>query len=474
MLALLQFIYNRSLWGDESMLAYGIMTTPISELNHSLPFHQVGPWLYLMLLKISYGIYPASEMSIRIWSLGAYAGALFFFYKSIRHYFKDSVGIQSIGLALFVYNYMLVYYSSELKHYAFDVLVSSFFIYGISSGLFNGTRGRIVLFVSSVLSVLISGAAPLVLPVVFLVLFFLEGDWKKGFTSLLGPGIALILCFGLYYFFHLKNFDGGEFMKNYWMNKEPAFMPLNLFSPEFSAFFYAKQLMLFEYVFRFGFGASMALRILFVLGIVQLMLRKQFNLLLLLSGSLLIHLLFSAFTLYPFHIRFTLYLIPGLIILCLQAFHLFPKISALRWTSQPLVYLPLVLFLFAGLLNFKISGFPFQKEEVRRSYLLLSKDYRSGDFALFNESHFPAWNYYTKSGIVKLPDSFKLTYFSPEKGDFKNSFETPSGASRVWLLSNYLIADTASEFLTHQQFKLVESFPFTQSELRLFEKAAMP
>jgi hypothetical protein len=179
------------------MLAYGIAITPINELQNSLPYHQIGPWFYLLFLKISYLLYPSSEMSIRLISILSYLGALFLFFKSMRIYFKDKIGLQMIGISLFVFNYMLIYYSSELKHYSTDVLVSSFYLYALLSNLFNTKIGKIYLIVSSILAISFSGSAPIVLPVVYLAYFVKDKNYYENFKSLFLPGVLIALFFVL-------------------------------------------------------------------------------------------------------------------------------------------------------------------------------------------------------------------------------------------------------------------------------------
>jgi hypothetical protein len=434
----LQFIYNRSLWGDEAMLAINIVQTDFSSLHLPLQYAQVGPLLYLYLLKLGYLIYPGSEMSLRILPLLGYWISIFLFYKVLQQVFREKYLLQTFGLSLLVFNTFLIYYSSEVKHYELDMLVASFFLYAPVNRLFDEARGKIYLTLSCIVAIGISGNAPVFLPGVFLYLALENKSFIQGVKALFVPGIAIVMVFAAYYFLFLNAFKEKEFMDTYWSVKEPSFMPLNPFSAEFSDFVYSKQLMLFEYVFRFGVGFGWLFKVLFLAGIIFIFKSKSWKWASLFLVPILLHLMISGLHIYPFHIRFCLYLIPGLIVLFLYGAEFIAGLfkRPLTLSKLPHALVPALLFLF--FLNFKLTGFPLPKQEVRRCYRLLEEQAQPGDLVFLHFHQKPQWDYYTQTGIITSPAGTDIQLWYEDE-ELISQLDSPTKLQgKVWIFFNAL------------------------------------
>ena len=112
LLSIVQFVYNRSLWVDESKLALNIISRNNFELLKPLDAIQIAPVLFLQIEKILSLLIPNSEYGLRLFPLLCYWGALFFFYKLIKLTFNRSSTI-ILALSLFVFNSILIYLTKK-------------------------------------------------------------------------------------------------------------------------------------------------------------------------------------------------------------------------------------------------------------------------------------------------------------------------------------------------------------------------
>ncbi len=127
-LSLVGFIYNRSLWRDEAGLALNIINKNGLELLKPLDYRQAAPILFLQLEKLFSILLPHCEYGLRVLPLLCFWFSLYFFYRILKLTFKNDYTI-IFALSLFVYNYNLIYYSSEVKQYICDVFVLTYIYY---------------------------------------------------------------------------------------------------------------------------------------------------------------------------------------------------------------------------------------------------------------------------------------------------------------------------------------------------------
>jgi hypothetical protein len=106
----IQFLYNRSLWSDESMLAVNILNRDFIGLLKTLDHRQSAPLLFLYIEKL-FSMIINGEMGLRIFPLICFWGSLIFFWKIVRLLFKSNTTIV-FCISIFTFNYMLIMYSS--------------------------------------------------------------------------------------------------------------------------------------------------------------------------------------------------------------------------------------------------------------------------------------------------------------------------------------------------------------------------
>jgi hypothetical protein len=113
---------NRSLWLDESFLAINLTGRSWSELFGSLDYLQTAPAGFLVAVKSSVWLLGDGEFALRLVPLVSSILALFLFHAVVRRVLPPVAAL--FALVLFASSPVLLYQSSELKQYSSDVAVS--------------------------------------------------------------------------------------------------------------------------------------------------------------------------------------------------------------------------------------------------------------------------------------------------------------------------------------------------------------
>ncbi|MFH0963206.1 MAG: glycosyltransferase family 39 protein, partial [Planctomycetota bacterium] len=119
LLRLRQYLFNRSLWGDECMLLSNLAERSFAGLLQPLSHNQAAPPGFLFLTKTAISAFGTSEYALRLVPLIAGLIALFLFYKVARRALTP--GAVPIALVLFAVSEYVVYYASEIKQYETDI-----------------------------------------------------------------------------------------------------------------------------------------------------------------------------------------------------------------------------------------------------------------------------------------------------------------------------------------------------------------
>lgn len=380
-LSLAQFLYNRSLWVDESYLALNIIDGNVVDLLNPLDNNQVAPVLFLMIEKLFSMLIPQSEYGLRLFQLLCYWASLFFFWKILRHIFSEELVI-TIAVALFAFNTTMVYYSGELKQYMSDVLVVTVLLYLAIHGPNQRHRKMIVLGLSGSIAIFLSNIAPLILFSIGLYLVY-PNIIRGKIVSRGQAGIFLlwILLFSIYYLLFIHNHPTREYMVSYWKYQN-AFMPLDLFGKEFVYFVFQKTKMIFVELLRFSF-LGILVGLLFATGIIHLVKTRKISLLILLITPFLLHTLLSGIQLYPFDARLLLYTIPLLILTVafgvktlIAKTHIYNKLWLQRAFAGLIPFVLLALF-------FK-HGYPLTNQEVKSCIHYIIKHKKETDIVFVN------------------------------------------------------------------------------------------
>jgi hypothetical protein len=310
-LRLTQYLFNRSLWLDESLLALNIIEKSFSELVRPLDYWQGAPVGFLMLERSAVQVLGPSEYALRLFPLLSGVASLFLFYEVAKQYIKPKA--VPIALGLFVLSDPLIYYSSEVKQYSSDVVVALLLYLVTIRTLSRGLTIRGVALLGSVgaTAIWFSHPSTFILAGVGLSLFLFSlssREWAR-VGSLLVVYLIWGLSFVACYFVSLRNLSNDETMLNYWAG---AFMPFPPLDPSwFTGAFFG----IFEDCAGLALPGIAALA--FLVGCTLMLAEKRPSFFYLMSPAF-VTLLASALHKYPFKGRLLLFIAPSVLLLTAQ------------------------------------------------------------------------------------------------------------------------------------------------------------
>jgi hypothetical protein len=161
-LRIIEYATDRPLSIDESFLALNLLERPASALIHTLYFKQAAPLGFLELEKLGVGIAGMSQFALRLFPLLVSLAALVFFYRAGKRLIP--VDALPFACAAFALLDPLIYYSTAVKQYGFDVAVAVV-LYALAAEPMTRRR-YVVLGVVGTVAVWFSHAAVFVLAAV--------------------------------------------------------------------------------------------------------------------------------------------------------------------------------------------------------------------------------------------------------------------------------------------------------------------
>jgi hypothetical protein len=117
-----QYLYNRSLWLDESLLTLNLLDKSFTGLFGGLSFNQAAPPGFLLVERLDVDLFGKSEYALRLFPLACGIGSILLFARFTSRLLPRTAAL--IALTLFSVADTLVYYSSEVKQYSTDVAVT--------------------------------------------------------------------------------------------------------------------------------------------------------------------------------------------------------------------------------------------------------------------------------------------------------------------------------------------------------------
>jgi hypothetical protein len=328
-----QYLWNRSLWADEAVLALNIVNRNYLQLFQPLDYDQGAPVGFLLLEKLAVQILGDNEYALRLFPLLSGIASLFLFYKLAKRFILPSA--VPIALALFASLHYLVYYASEVKQYSSDVaiaLLCCFICLQLSHP--NLAPSRIItVAVAGAIAIWFSHPAILVLAGVSASVICLKFV-KKEPLNIIPLAIIFstwLISFVGFYLFSVQSLSSDEDLLTSWRSAFPAF-PLDIlwYLDAFGKFFYRP----------LGFNGPMdglAIAI-FVVGCIAYFYRNKPGLFIVLSP------LFAAFLAaglqkYPFRSRLVLFLAPFIILIIAEGADYIRR----KFRSKPATFISIIL-----------------------------------------------------------------------------------------------------------------------------------
>ena len=403
LLPIVQFIFNRSLWTDEATLVLDIYNTSSLDLLKPLNSGAVGTILFLLLEKFFSNLIPNSEYGFRILPLLCYLASLLFFYNILKQIFSNHYTI-IFALSLYVFNANMILYSSEVKPYICDVLMITSIYYFILRKYESVENQYYIMGIIGTIGIFLSYVSPIILSSCGIYFFYISLIKKKlDYRYVVAIFSFWTITSLVYYYLFIHNHPSANMMKTYWSNMN-TFMPINPFIIDFYQFHFDKIKMIFSQLISVGNIGRYFLAILYLVGFSCLIYKRNFEIIILLFFPIFIHLLISAFELYPFDLRLILYLIPTIIIVAAYGFEYFNdmifkdlKIDRLRFLS--------ILIPFSILSVTPWYAFPLKKEEIKKSIDYIKNNIADENKIYVYKGALNAYKYYDKIEYINFSNS---------------------------------------------------------------------
>ncbi len=461
-LRLHQYFFNRSLWLDEAFISLNILNRPYLKLLEALDFNQGGPVGFLILTKSFVQLFGNSDYILRLYPILCGLISLILFYKFVKNRLEPKVAL--IALFLFAICDPLVFYSSEVKQYSGDV-VMTMALYLLAVYMEQNT-----LTLKKTLFAAVIGAVAIWFshPAIFVLLgigftitisFISQKLWEKVGRMFVCWVFWIASLITLYYA-NLSKLNANA-IEYFGVDSFMQILP----TPEwiysrFGDVFYLMKLSQYRLP-----------QILFVIGVICMGLKKR-HLFYMLSSPILFTLIASSFHKYPFVGRLLLFLVPLYLILIAEGAG-----YCINFVNRfsPFLQIIVIGFLIFSPLQYAVNCLvtPRTVQEIKEVLAFIKERRKPGDVIYVYHSAQYAFKYYAKK--FGFNDDFLIEYSehssdpsaldryekpgyntivlgitSPEnKVRYIDQLNKLRGNSRVWILFSHVWEDEGSLILKH-------------------------
>jgi uncharacterized membrane protein len=430
-----QYLYNRSLWLDESMIALNIIDRSFFELLKPLSHSQSAPVGFVLLEKVAVQVFGNNEYALRLIPLLCGIISLFLFYEVAKRCIEPKAVL--IALGLFAISDPLIYYSTEVKQYSSDLTIALLlFLAVIYIQSRRPTIPRIVLLgVLGAIVILFSHTSVFILAGVGVTLtlsFLYRKEWIKiGIFSIAYSFWAI--SFAIIYFCSLRYMDQGEFLKTYFSNHFMPFPPLSISDIKWII---DKFLSIFE--FPVGLSLSGIALLTFIFGCISLYSKKKEMFFIFLS-PILFALLASGLHKYPFDGRLLLFIVPSLLLFISEG------ASQIRYKTKqniPVLGIAIISLLFIGPLFYAghhlIKPKPMIQEEIKPVMQYVRYNKQVEDVLYIYTASVNAFKYYSRRYGFSNDDYIKGVNCNSDLSICVSDLNKLIGNKRVWILFSHV------------------------------------
>lgn len=417
LLASTQYLLNRSLFTDEAILALNIIHRSFYELLQPLDSIQVAPILFLLIEKFFSFLIPNSEYGLRLFPLICYFTALLFLFKLLKASFDDSPAF-IFGLSLFVFNALILRYATEIKQYMGDVMLAAAIGYFTLQKFESEKKRHIALMTVGTVGVFLSNVAPVILLASGGTLFYRKlFKESKNFKPLFLTFAVWLSVFLVYYLFFIHD-HANRHIQISAFEKRNGFFEVNPFHTGTGSSFFEVFKNLFHIIFPFGVAGTIALSILFTIGIVAMVNKKNYDILIFAITPIIAHLTLSALKMYPIMPRLMLYLSVSIIIVATTGFAL--MINYLKSISKPgLIRLFIMLIPLLMLIQiFASGGFPHKTKDIKETLKYVEHKIKPDESLFVDNKAFKVFSFYRD---INFFDSKSPVIFEKPQGFGKKS-----------------------------------------------------
>lgn len=317
LLRLIRYLYNPSLYFDESTIAVDLIRRSFSDIFYPSPDYTLSyPFAFLITIKFFTQLLGNSECVLRLFPLLSGIISLFLFYRIAKHYMEPNAVL--IALGLFAVLDSLVFESTNLKPYSSDIfftlLIYTLAVYiqskplNIPRTILVGISGAFIVWFSNPSIFVLAGVG------ICLAVFSLsKKEWSRiGKLSIVYS--IWILSFIANYFFYLRNLQAniGMEMDEMLSVFEKAYMPLPPKSLADIKWFIELFFEIFNYPLSMTLIGLSAFA--FIIGCISMYSQRRRSFFLLIS-PILVTFLAAALHQYIFKGRFIMFLVPLILLI---------------------------------------------------------------------------------------------------------------------------------------------------------------
>ena len=318
-----QFLFRRSLWLDEALLASNIVRRSYGDLLQPLDLQQAAPIGFLWLQRTAIELFGNSEYALRLVPLLFGLASLALFVRLARRVL--STRVLPIAVIIFVLSPLLTYYSNEAKQYIGDVFAMLLVLnsaFDVQRAPRITARSWLTLTAVGAIAVWISHPAVLVLAGIGSLLLcsrVRRREWKNAF-AIGSAGVIWLCSFASVWGYNKRSVDAYPAFKEYW---KAGFAPEEASIGDRFSWLAGR----FTDLISSDLGVSLTAIALTLCGIgaVALVLRRRGFQLAMLISPIPFLILAAGAQMYPFQGRLVLFLVPTVVLLL---------VSALEWPGR--------------------------------------------------------------------------------------------------------------------------------------------
>ncbi len=442
LIRVIQYLYNRSLWADEAVLALNIVNRSYLELLQPLDYDQGAPIGFLWIEKLAIQIFGNNEYALRLFPLVSGILSILIFYQLAKRFLR--LQAVPIALAFFVSLHYIVYYATELKQYSIDVcvaLISCLIVMKIATQRLTSMNvviysllGALTIWFSHPAVFTLAGVGASVLSIDIVKI----NRKSRIFKSLL-IYLTWLVSFVIFYLVSVQSLNNNSDLMTSWKNGFPSsFYDINWMLSALGKFFYRP----------LGFvGITDGLAIFaFIVGCISLFKRQKEKLLLLLS-PVIATFVASFLHKFPFRNRLVLFLTPFFILLIAEGIDYLIQKRRFKFTFIPGIVLLTALLFQPVTTASNLLIQPYQREEIKQVINYVKSNQQPEDILyIYQRGHYQFLYYAEKYGyqpddyIIGVDDLDKYDgrKLSPaEEERYKQDLNKLRGNKRVWLIFSH-------------------------------------
>jgi hypothetical protein len=425
-----QYLFNRSLWLDEAMLAVNIVYRGLAGLLKPLVNNQSAPPGFLLVEKVFLHVFGNHDYVLRLFPLLASVAAILVMAWLARRVFHGWVGLLALGF--FAFSWPATYYASELKQYGSDLLFSLIIVAAAWSCSAPGASRRhwLALLAAGTLGLWMSHPALFTIAAATVVLAcanLLDKNLRHlAWLSL--AGIFWLLNFICLYLVSLRHSAANSILNAYW---HASFMP---WPPWMDLGWFCRSgRLVMEKLLHVPLWLGAAVMAIGIFSLFRRDWKKAALLLLPVLGALAA----SGLEKYPFYTRFLLFAMPMFGIILAAGMQCVHELARRCFPRAGLVFsaaIVIMIFFQPVALSMRRFVHPENRNDIKPVMKFLSYNLLPQDVIYVHRGSRSPFGYYARSFGIRPRQAVIGSWAKKSAKKLREDVMKLQGRSRVWFL----------------------------------------